>query len=234
MLLLKYNSNWPHLGYCTEEPLTSHGCQLVDRLLVVLFLILPRFIRKNNNCGAKMPYVTNPYLISHHGAAVTHQIFWTMETGWNQTQTLTGPVLQTLDECFKHTSSAATVHLVRYTEGQRPLRVLHLTTRAYSWPLCNQASWNAHLYSNKHINAHERLITHALQSSLVILQHWILCSKLSIKLKGIIYGKEEELKQVWGSFKSRKHAVVEWDRFCPTSPFWSKPATAPCFSSLRV
>lgn len=60
-------------GFWTEEPLTGHGCQLVDRLLVVLFLILHRFIQKNNNRGTKMPYVTNPFLIRHHSAAVTRQ-----------------------------------------------------------------------------------------------------------------------------------------------------------------
>lgn len=66
--------------YCTREPLTCHVCQLVDRLLVVLFLILHRFIRRNNNSEAGIPYVTNPHLIPHH-SAVTRQIVQTMEDG---------------------------------------------------------------------------------------------------------------------------------------------------------
>lgn len=50
-----------------------------------------------------MPYVTNPYLIPHHSAAVTRQTFKTMETGWNQAHTL--------DQCFKNTTAATTAQL---------------------------------------------------------------------------------------------------------------------------
>lgn len=63
---------------CTEDPLTG---QMVGGLFVVLFLILNRVIQKNNDSGAKMPYVTNPYLIPHHGTAVSGQIIITIEKG---------------------------------------------------------------------------------------------------------------------------------------------------------
>lgn len=92
-----------YFGYCTEELLTGHGCQMVGRLLMVLFLIRHGFIRKNNNSGEKMPYVTNPYLIRHHSTAVTRQFIKTMEMGCNQAHTL--------DQCFKYTMTTTTAQL---------------------------------------------------------------------------------------------------------------------------
>lgn len=53
------NNQTVPLGYQSEEPITGRGCQVGDRLFVVLFLILRRFILKIKSVGHKclMPLI---------------------------------------------------------------------------------------------------------------------------------------------------------------------------------
>lgn len=51
-----------------------------------------------------MLYVTNPYLILHHIAAVARQIIKTTEMCWNQEP-------EALDQRFEHTTAATTTQL---------------------------------------------------------------------------------------------------------------------------
>lgn len=50
-----------------------------------------------------MPYVTNPYLISHRSTAVSGQIITTIEMDWNH--------MSTLDHFFKPTTAKTTAQL---------------------------------------------------------------------------------------------------------------------------